>query len=163
LENAPSIAMKKKYYHYNIGVFILLLAIFAFDSIIMAIFFFPEWFHAPVLQYSYFERYVILIADAINMTADIALLIGVGLYKMETYSWIAVRAVLSLLQIVAVNVSSHHDTDGLVYLTFGLLVISFFAGLFMSIKLSPRRVPKIIDVVVDENEKIKKTIYVFPD
>jgi hypothetical protein len=103
-----------------------------------------------------------MVVNLMNIALDIWLLIGVGLYKMETYSWIAARALISLLQIIAVNVSSRYSTDILIYFTLGLLVASFVAGLFMSVKLSPRRVPKTIEVEI-ENEKIKKTIYVFPD
>ena len=162
LESTPSIAMKKKYYYHNIGVFILLFAIFVLDSIISAKFFFPEWLNAPKLIYNDFEKYIIMTVNLINIALDVMLLIGADLYRMETYSWIAVRALISLVQIITVNVASRLNTDSLIYFTLVLLVASFVAGMFMGVKLSPRRVPKTIEVEI-ENEKIKKTIYVFPD
>jgi hypothetical protein len=162
LESTPSVTMKKKYFYCNVAVFVLLLSIFVFDLLLLAKLFFPDWFSLADSDYAVELEFLNVFFVLFNLLLDILLLIGIALYRMEAYSWIAARAVFSLLQIIAVN-AVYHFIDPLSYYTLGLLLVSFIAGLFMSVKLSPRRIPKTIELVNSENETIKKTIYVFPD
>jgi hypothetical protein len=156
------VAVKKKYFYWNVAVFILLLSIFVLDLMLLAKMFFPDRFYSSDSGYAVELESLNLFFVFFNLLLDILLLVGIALYRMDAYSWIAARAVISLLQIIAVN-AVYHFIDVLSYYTLGLLIISFVAGLFMSVKLSPRRVPRIIELVNDENETIKKTVYVFPD
>jgi hypothetical protein len=98
-----------------------------------------------------------------NILIDILLLTGVLRYRIEIYSWIAARAVISVIQIVVLNVISSQTVDVLIWIVLLLVVISFLLGLFLGVKLCPPRVPKEIEVDIDGVEKIKKTVYVFPD
>jgi hypothetical protein len=133
-----------------------------FDLMLLAKLFFPDRFYSSDSAFAGELEFLNLSFAFFNLLLDIFLLVGIALYRMEAYSWIAARAIISLLQIIAVN-AVYHFIDPLSYYTLGLLLISFIAGLFMSVKLSPRRVPKVIELVDGNNETIKKTIYVFPD
>ncbi|MDR1865014.1 MAG: hypothetical protein LBR08_05510 [Bacteroidales bacterium] len=169
LENTPSIAMKKKYFRFNIGMFILLLAILAVDMVVLVKLYHPEWLQSVgsnmlIETGAYTEiNFLVGFFALLNVGIDLILLVGAGFYRIETYSWIAARGLVSLLQLVVVNLYYRHATDVFTFLSLGLVAVSFLAGLFMSVKLCPPRVPKSIEVDVDENEKIKKTIYVFSD
>jgi hypothetical protein len=161
LEGVPSLSMRKKYRWFNVGIFILLLAIFTLDVWAMLRFFFPETFH-PGTEESV-AAWLLGGLVILNIAIDAVLLIGVALYRLDTYSWISARAIISLLQIIAVQVSFPKAGDPLNYYILGLLVVSLAFGLFMSARLSPHRIPKKIEVTNSEGDKIPKIIYVFPD
>ncbi|MDR2038297.1 MAG: hypothetical protein LBQ60_10290 [Bacteroidales bacterium] len=149
LEITPSVVMKQKYYLFNILLFTLLLAALVLDTILL---FRVKWINPLTTTISY-----------LNVGLDIMLLLGAGLYRIESYSWISARAIVSILQIIITHAYYQSPIDTLTFISLGLVVISFLLGLFLSIKLCPPRIPKTIEVDIDEKEKIKKTVYVFPD
>jgi len=151
LEKTPSKMMKYKYAVFNYTLANLLLVALVLDAILL---FKADW------QY--------LIVDgcaALNVGLDIIFLVGVLLYRTETYGWIASRAIVTLLIIIVSNyfLPPTESIQMLVYVSLALIVVSFVLGLFLGVKLCPPRVPKIIEVDIDGVEKINKTIYVFPD
>ena len=99
----------------------------------------------------------------LNVVLDVVFVIGVLLFRIENYSWIAARAVVTLVTITVSFMYYHQPIDILLFTSLNLIVASFFLGLLLGVKLCPPRVPKIIEVDVDGTEKISKTIYVFPD
>jgi len=150
LELTPSIVMKAKYRLYNYLLAVLLLSAFVLDAILL------------------FElNWGIMLIDfttAINVILDAWFLIGVLLYRIEIYSWIASCAVVTLITLLAsLYYYELRDIDPLLFVSLTLIVISFILGLFLGVKLCPPRVPKNIEVDIDGIEKINKTIYVFPD
>lgn len=149
LENTPSIMMRHKYLKYNYLMSALLLTILVLDVIAI---FRAQWHHPLVDTISY-----------LNVAIDIILLTGAVLYRIENYSWIAARAIVSLIQIIITHVYYHQGIDLLTFIVLALIIISFLLGMFLGIKLCPPRIPKIIEVNVDDKETIKKTVYVFPD
>ncbi len=148
LENTPSVAMKKKYFKLN-----YILAGLLFLALIMDV------LSAFRSNWIYWIQYVVYL----NMILDVVLCIGTALYRIETYSWIAARGIVSILQIIITNAYFRHPVDMTTLISLGLIIISFFLGLYLGVRLCPPRVPKKIEVTIDENEKIQKTIYVFPD
>jgi len=166
IETTPSKAMKAKNGIYNYILAVFLFAALVIDVILIFKLDKSNWTTASpgllVLNYTI----------AISVVLDTIFLIGVFMYRIEIYSWIASRALVTLLTVILsfgyfgamlrdANIDPLIYT--LVYVTLGLIVISFFLGMFLGVKMCPSRVPKIIEVEIDENEKIKKTIYVFPD
>ena len=149
LENTPSIVMKQKYSRLNHLLLILLLGLLVLDIILL---FRIKWNNPLVDSFSY-----------LNVVIDLLLVGGVVLYRIENYSWIATRAIVSLVQIMVVHAYYQQPIDLLTFIGLALIVISFLLGMFMGVKLCPPRVPKIIEVAVDDKETIKKTVYVFPD
>jgi hypothetical protein len=150
LELTPSKAMKSKYMIYNCLLASLLLAAFVLDSILL---FNLNWGKA-----------IIDFTTAANVLLDAAFLVGVLLYRIEIYSWIASCAVVTLITLLSsLYYYEFRDIDPLLFISLTLIVISFVLGLFLGVKLCPPRVPKNIEVDIDGVEKITKTIYVFPD
>ena len=159
LESTPSMVMKWKYLNYNHAMSILLFAIFILDIA------------ALYLQWTGKKDYIsfawIRSLPYLNLFIDIIVLAGVLRYRIETYSWVAARAVVSVVQIIVIH--AYYRTQpvdfGQIsdYIVLGLALITFVMGLFLGVKLCPPRVPKTIEVNIDENEKINKTVYVFPD
>jgi hypothetical protein len=148
LEINPSVRMKKKYLLVNIALFVLLLVTLILDIIMI-----------PNLE----EGLLITILTYLNLAIDVILLIGVGFYRIEIYSWIAARAIVALSQLAIVHLFFKGPVDILSLISLGLIIISFMVGLFMGIKLCPPRIPKTVEVEIDEKEKIQKTVYVFFD
>ena len=150
LEQTPSKAMKRKYMAHNYLLAALLLGALVLDSILLIRL---EW-----------GKLIIDVTTALNVLLSFVFFIGVLLYRIEIYSWIASCGVVRLITIMAslyyYNLSA---ISPLSFISLGVIVISFLLGLFLGVKLCPQRVPKIIEVDVDGVEKIKKTIHVFPD
>ena len=155
LESTPSMSAKWKYLNYNHLMSILLLAIFILDIIV-----FYRHFTEPSDYVSFFW---IDTLPYLNVAIDILLLVGVVRYRIETYSWIAARAVVSFVQIIFIHTYYNQHISLLTWIVLLLVIASFLLGLFLGVKLCPPRVPKTIEVNIDENERINKTIYVFPD
>ncbi len=159
LESTPSMAMKWKYLNYNHAMSALILIVFVLDIF------------ALYLQLTGKKDYIsfawIRMLPYLNVFIDILLLAGVLRYRIETYSWIAARAVVSVVQIIVIHAYYKNipiDFGQIIdYIVLALLLISFVLGLFLGVKLCPPRVPKIIEVDIDGSEKINKTVYVFPD
>ena len=148
LEKTPSKVMKYKYAVFNYMLAVLLLAALVLDVILL---FKANW--------------GIIIVDfntALSVVLDVVFLVGVLLYRIEIYSWIASRALVTLLTIIISLAYYFLSVHLLVYVSLTLVVISFALGLFLGVKLCPPRVPKVIEVDIDGVEKIHKTIYVFP-
>ena len=154
----PSVAMKTKYKIHNYLLVALLFAAFVVDVIL---FIRLELWKADNLLDS--EKWVVHFNVIISIILDIVFITGVLLYRINIYSWIACRALITLIAIIA----AFGANDMLVYFSLSLIMISFILGLFLSVKLCPARVPKTIEREIDleGSEKIikKNTIYVFPD
>ena len=150
LELTPSKVMKQKYRMFNYMLAGLLLAALVLDIILICKW---EWGYL-ILDFNY----------ALSIILDAVFLVGVLLYRIEIYSWVASRAIVSLITIMVSIYNQTFDKGGiLIFVSLGLIVVFFFLGLLLGVKLCPARIPKIIEVEIDENEKINKTIYVFPD
>jgi hypothetical protein len=150
LEVTPSKKMKYKYGIFNYTLANFLLAALILDVILL---FKVEW-----------GNLIVDFNTAINVVLDVVFLVGVLLYRIEIYSWIASRALVTLITVtVSLIYYPNLAIHVLVYVSLALILISFILGLFLSVKLCPPRVPKMIEVDIDGNEKIKKTIYVFSD
>jgi len=149
LETTPSLAMKQKYRMHN-----YMLAIFLMAALIADIFtLWLDW-----------GKWIIIFPSMLNVVLDVIFVVGVLLYRSEIYSWISSRAVVSLVMIIAtLYYYSIGTLNPLIYISLGLVIISFILGMILGIKLCPQRVPKTIEVDIDGTEKINKTIYVFAD
>ena len=151
LESTPSKMMKDKYRLFNYMLAGLLLIAMILDIIILTKI---EWGMHPILDVNY----------ALSVVLDAVFLVGVLLYRIESYSWVASRAVVSLLTImVTLYYQSFAGINMLIFISLSLIVVFFVLGLLLSVKLCPPRIPKVIEVYINETEKIDKTIYVFPD
>ena len=107
---------------------------------------------------------IIIDANSIlNVVLDAVFLVGVLLFRIENYSWIAARAVVTLVTITVSYAYYHIPINILIFISFSLIVASFILGLLLGVKLCPQRIPKVVEVNIDGIEKINKTIYVFPD
>jgi len=148
LEATPSRTMKYKFRTYNYILAALLLIVLVLDVI--------------ALSRSQRNDWIIDISLALNVLLDVVILINVLLYRVEIYSWIAVRAVVPLVTILTAH-TLFYQIDMLVFVSLTLIVVSFILGTKIGVKLCPPRVPKSVEVNVGENHKINKTIYVFPD
>ena len=149
LEVTPSQVMKYKYRNLN-----FLLAGLLSIALVMDIILFCR------LEWGFL---MIDINTTLNVALDLIFIVGVLLIRIENYSWIAARAVVTLVTILVSFAYYHQPIDILIFISLVMVVASFFLGLLLGVKLCPARVPKTIEVDIDENEKIKKTIYVFPD
>jgi hypothetical protein len=149
LELTPSRVMKYKYRMHNYILAALLLAALVLDTILL---FRLDW-----------GNRIVDVNSTLNVVLDVIFLIGILLHRIETYSWIAARAVVTLITIMAAYTYYHQSVDILLFISLALIVISFVLGLLLGVKLCPPRVPKTIEVDIDGTEKINKTIYVFPD
>ena len=159
IEITPSKAMKAKYGTYNYLLAVLLFAALVFDFILV---FKLDYESMLRFQWNYGD-WVVNANILISVVLDAVFFVGVLMYRIDTYSWIASRALVTLLTIfVSFGYFGIH-VDTMVYISLGLILISLILGLFLGVKLCPSRVPKIIEVDIDGVEKINKTIYVFPD
>ena len=150
LELTPSNAMKSKYQMYNYLLAALLLSALVLDSILL---FRLSW-----------DKAVVDITTALNVILDAIFLIGVLMYRIEIYSWIASCAVVTLITLLtSLYYYDLQNVDPLLFFSLTLIVISFVLGLLLGVKLCPSRVPKNVQVDIDGTEKINKTVYVFPD
>ena len=151
LEMTPSKKMKQKYRMFNYMLSGLLLAATILDVIIFASLNRGAY---PVLDVNY----------ALSIVLDVVFLVGVLMYRIETYSWIASRALVSLITIMAtLYYQSFADINVLIFISLALIVLFFVLGLLLGVKLCPPRSPKVIELDINGNEKVKKTIYVFQD
>ncbi len=149
LESTPSKVMKYKYRVYNYALILLLLGTLVLDTIMLLR---VKW-ENPLL-----DGFACL-----NVLLDAVLMIGVIRYRIENYSWISSRALVLLIQMIVTHVYYHQAIDTLTFVILVLVIASFVLGLFLGVRLCPQRVPKVIEVDIDENERINKTVYVFPD
>jgi len=150
LELTPSKAMKLKYRAFNYLLAALLLAVLVLDVLLLSML---EW-----------GIWIIDITTILNVALDTVFLIGVLMFWIEIYSWIASSAVVTLITIIAsLYYYEFHDLNPIVFVSLGLILVSLLLGLLLGVKLCPPRVPKIIEVDIDGTEKINKTVYVFPD
>lgn len=150
LEKTPSIEKKTQYLLYNNILSILLLLALAAD--IMTLY-----------RIDNKSSNLITYFTALNICLDVIFCIGVISFKIETYSWIATRALTSLIVIIVSYWYYYQTVDILAFISLGLIVTSFVLGLLLAVKLCPTRIPESIEVRINEKEKIKKTVYVFPD
>ena len=151
LEFTPSKVMKHKYRLFNYMLAVLLLAATILDVIILKNL---NWGKHSILDVNY----------ALSVALDAIFLVGVLLYRIEIYSWVASRAVVSLVTImVTLYYQSFAEINSLIFISLTLIVVFFILGLFLGIKLCPPRVPKVIEVPVNGTEKINKIVYVFQD
>ena len=151
LEQIPSKAMKHKYRNFNYMLAGMLLIALILDIVLMSKL---QWGAYWILDVNY----------ALSIILDAVFLVGVLLYRIESYSWVASRAVVSLIIImVSIYYYTLEQINLLIFVSLALIVLFFILGLLLGVKLCPPRVPKIIEVDIDENEKINRTIYVFPD
>jgi len=152
LELTPSKVMKDKYRMYNFLLAALLLAALVMHSILL---FSIEWLSTPG---------IITFTAALNVVFDAWFLIGVLMYRIEIYSWIASCAVVTLITILSsLYYYEIHEISPLLFISLSLILISFVLGLLLGVKLCPPRVPKTVEIDIDGTEKINKTIYVFSD
>ena len=150
LELTPSVAMRSKYRMYNYLLAGLLLAALVLDA---ALLFKLNW-----------GKTIIDFTTALNGVLDVVFLVGVLLYRIEIYSWIASCAVVTLITILtSLYYYELREVDPLLFISLATIVISFILGLLLGVKLCPPRVPKTVQVDIDGTEKINKTVYVFPD
>ena len=154
LEKTPSLSAKAKHVMYNYLLSACLLAALILD--IMFVFKFETVNLGP-------GEKVLLFNAVLSIVLDSIFFIGVLFYFIEIYSWIAARALVTLITLSISFGYYHISIHLLVYLSLLMIIISFALGLLLGVKLFPPRVPKIIEVDIDEVEKLKKTIYVFPD
>jgi hypothetical protein len=150
LETTPSRVMRYKYRLHNGLLAGLLLAALFLDVILL---FRLKWGTYRIID----------IDSVLNVGLDATFLVGVLLCRIEIYSWIAARAVVTLITIMASYAYYLQPVDMLVFISLTLIVVSFVLGLLLCVKLCPPRIPKTIEVDIDGTEKINKTIYVFPD
>ena len=150
LELTPSKAMKNKCRKLNYVLAALLLTALVMHSILFV-----------NLQ---FGKLVIDFTAGLNVVLDVLFLIGVLLYWIEIYSWIASCALVTLITLLSsLYYYDIHEISPLLFISLSLILVSFVLGLLLSVKLCPGRVPKTIEIDVDGTEKINKTIYVFSD
>jgi len=153
LELTPSKAMKDKYRMLNYLLAALLLASVVLNVIMLLNLFMGD------------KRILIIdFAKTLNVILPTVFTIGVFMYRIEIYSWIASSAVVMLVTLItSLYFWGIRDIDPLLFVSLGLILICFVLGLMLAVKLCPPRVPKIIEVDIDGVEKINKTIYVFAD
>jgi hypothetical protein len=154
LELTPSESMKEKFKMHNYGLAVLLLSVFVLDSILLIQLLLTHWGGKVVIDFT----------TTLNVVLNAVFLVGVLLYRIEIYSWIASCAVVTLITITAsLYYYEIQQISPLLFISLALIIVSFVLGLLLGVKLCPQRVPKVIEVDIDGVEKINKTIYVFPD
>ena len=150
LEKTPSIERKRKYLPQNIILSFLLLTALGIDTI-------------TLIQLDRNVINIILGFSILNVVLDVIFLYGVKTFKIEVYSWIASRAVVTLIMIVISYAYYYQAVHYLVYVSLGLVTCSLIFGLYLSTQLCPRRIPTYKEVSVDGQEKVVKRIFIFPD
>ena len=154
IEITPSKSAKAKYGIYNYLLASLLLAALVLDVILIF----------KLEDQSNKGNTILYFNTLLSIGLDIVFLVGVLMYRIEIYSWIATRALVTLLTIIISLGYYHVSFHPLIYVSLSLIIVSFVLSLWLVIKkLCPPRVPKIIEVDIDGVEKIKKTILVYPD
>ena len=148
LESTPSRIMRYKFRTHNYLLAALLMVALVLDSIALSRLQWGDW--------------VIDTNLVLNVLLDVVFLVNILLFRVEIYTWIAARAVMTLITIMAAH-TEYYQIDILVFVSLTLIVASFVLGMTLGVKLCPPRVPKTVEVNVGENQKINKTIYVFPD
>jgi hypothetical protein len=167
IESIPSKAMKAKYGIFNYLLAILLLAAFTLD-VMLAI---KE--RSELIKWESLDLCLIIlnINTVLSVILDAVFLIGVLRMRTDIYSWISSRAIITFIAVIVTVI--YYDLgriDLLLWISLGLIFVSFFLGLFLGVKLCPQRVPKDIEIEVPKLsdseegfEKIRKTVYVYPD
>ena len=148
LEATPSRIMRYKFRTHNYFLAVLLLIVLFLDTI--------------ALSRSQWGDWIIDSNLVLNVILGVVFLVNVLLFRIEIYTWIAARAVVTLLTIIAAH-TEYYQMDILVFVSLTLIVVSFVVGMALGARLCPPRVPKTVEIHVGENQKINKTIYVFPD
>ena len=148
LELTPSRTMKYKFRVYNYLLATLLLVVLILDII--------------ALSRSQWGDWIISSNLILNIAMDVVFLVGVLLFRIELYTWIAARAVVTLLTIIAAH-TQYYQIDILVFVSLFLIVVSFILGTMIVLRLRPPRVPKTVEVNNGKNQRINKVVYVFPD
>ena len=150
LELNPSKAMRHKYRKFNYLLAVLLLTTLALHSILFFNLQFGKW--------------IIDFTAGLNVVLDVVFLIGVLLYRIEIYSWIASCALVTLITLISsLYYYEIHEISQLLFVSLCLILISFVLGLLLGVKLCPPRIPKTVEVDIDGTETINKTVYVFSD
>jgi hypothetical protein len=151
LESMPSVIMKYRYRMFNYLLAAMLTTSLLLDAVTVHR---MDWGRYPVID----------VNSALNIAMDAVFLCGILMYRIETYGWIAARAVISIITIAVSYIHYHHAVDIIVFVSLALILVSFVFGLMLGIRLCPPRVPKIVEIDLGILEKkISKTIYVFPD
>ena len=153
IEKTPSLAARAKCLKFNYMLLVCLLLALTLDVIFM--------FKIDTSLGS--GEKILLFNTALSIVLDLVFVIGVFLYFVEIYSWIAARALVTLLTLMISFGYYHSEIHMLVYISLFLIIVSFALGLLMGVKLFPPRVPKVIEIDIDGIEKINKTVYVYPD
>ena len=148
LEVTPSKIMRYKFRTHNYFLATLLLAVLALDSIALSRLQWSDW--------------IISSNMVLNVILSVVFLVNILLFRIEIYTWIAARAIVTLLTIMTAH-TKYYQIDILVFVSLTLIVVSFVIGMTLGVRLCPPRVPKTVEVNIGENQKINKTIYVFPD
>ena len=154
IEKTPSLAARAKCLKYNYMLFACLLMALILDTILI--------FKIDIGNLGSGEK-VHLFNTILSIVLDVVFIVGVIFYLVEIYSWIAARALVTLLTLMISFGYYHSEIHLLVYLSLFLIIVSFALGLLMGVKLFPQRIPKTIEIDIDGVEKLKKTIYVYPD
>ena len=154
LEMTPSKVMKRKYRMLNFLLAALLLTALVLHSILFVnLFVNLQW-----------GKWIIDFTAGLNVVLDVVFLIGVLLYRIEIYSWIASCALVTLITLISsLYYYEIQEISPLLFISLCLILISFVLGLFLGVKLCPPRIPKTVEIDVDGTEKINKTVYVFSD
>ena len=147
LEITPSKAMRDKYRIHNYLLAGMMLAALVLHSILL---FRLDW-----------ENKITDIATLLIVFLDVVFLIGLLMYKIEIYSWIAACAVVTLITILVLLY--YNALESLWFVSLAVVVVTCILGLLLGVKLFPPRIPKIIEIEIDGTEKVKKTVYVFAD
>ena len=148
LEATPSMIMKCKFRIYNYILAVLLLVVLVLDIALLSRLQWGDWI---------IDSHLI-----INIALDVVFLISVLLFRIEIYSWIAARAVVTLLTILVAQ-TQYDQIDVLIFISLALIIASFVFGITLGEKLCPPRIPKIIQMDIGNDEIHNKTVFVFPD
>ena len=123
IEITPSRAMKSKYGIFNYVLAFFLLAALAVDIVLITKLDTNHWFSN--LWYHLMINYI----TVLSIVLDTVFFVGVLLYRIEIYSWIASRALLTLITLVASasfeKVFDQEIVFVLLLISLGLIVISF--------------------------------------
>ena len=110
LEATPSRTMKSKFRVYNYILAVLLLVVLVLDIITLSRLQWGDWIVDTNL--------------VVNIALDVVFLAGVLLFRVELYTWIAARAALTLLTIIAAH-TEYYQIDILVFVSLFLIMVSF--------------------------------------
>jgi len=151
LELTPSKVMKQRFQMLNYLLAALLLTALVLHSILF-------------IQLEWGSKWIMDFFAGLNVILDVVFFVGVLMYRVEIYSWIASCAVVTLITLsMSLYYYQIHEINPLLFISLCLILISFILGLMLGVKLCPPRIPKTVEVDIDGIEKINKTVYVFSD